>query len=104
MAIVLLGANAGLCMMPLQTYLMKVFGRPCNFPYEFHTTSHVFLRGIRHTTVLTSRLDFYAKSATLLDAWLQAFRDAFIVILAVAVIGAAVRASLFATPKRTIKQ
>ncbi|QYR22712.1 multidrug efflux MFS transporter [Paenibacillus sp. sptzw28] len=92
LAIVLLGASAGLCMMPLQTYLMKaapksLVGRVTSLTGSIQQVMVSFaVSGM--TTVLTSRLDIYAKSASLPDAWLQAFRDAFTVILVVAVIGA----------------
>jgi MFS family permease len=90
--IVLQGIGAGLCMMPLNTSLLKsapqhLVSRVTSLTSALQQVVVSFaIAGL--ATVLTSKEKDYAKSGIQMDAWSHAFHDTFLVVMLIAVAGA----------------
>jgi EmrB/QacA subfamily drug resistance transporter len=91
--VILLGASTGLCMMPLSTSLLQtapqhLVSRVSSLMGAVQQVMVSFtIAGL--TTVLTSRLTVYAPSSSLshTEAWLSAFRESFLVVMSIAILG-----------------
>jgi MFS family permease len=90
--IVLQGIGAGLCMMPLNTSLLK--SAPPHLVSRVTSLSSALQQVVVSfavaglATVLTSKEKDYAKSGLQTDAWSHAFHDTFLVVMLIAIAGA----------------
>jgi EmrB/QacA subfamily drug resistance transporter len=90
--IVLQGVGTGLCMMPLNTSLLKsapqhLVSRVTSLTSALQQVVVSFaVAGL--ATVLTSKAKVYTESGSQMDAWPHAFHDTFLVVMSIAIAGA----------------
>lgn len=91
--ITLQGAGVGLCMMPLNTSLLKA--APQHLVSRVTSLNSALQQVVVSfaiaslATVLTSKVKIYTESGLRLDAWPRAFHDTFLVVMFIAITGAA---------------